>query len=95
MTSRTVIQGLAANSNIPLVRSFFQFDHLSTEYIFQVVSDLRSAMTMENRMKNFLGWGELFELDEWNPDITNATGMSALYVHVSPSSKPDLNVCSN
>jgi hypothetical protein len=74
---------------------FFQFDDLSTEYIFQVVSDFRSGRTMENIMMNFLDCGELFELDEWNPDITNATGMSALCVHVKPSLKPDSNVCSN
>jgi hypothetical protein len=54
MIDRTVIQGVAANFNIPLVRSFFQFDHLSTEYIFQVVSDFRSARIMENIMRNFL-----------------------------------------
>jgi hypothetical protein len=44
---------------------------------------------------NFLDCGELFELDELNPDITNVTGMSALYVHVNPTFKPNSNVCSN
>jgi hypothetical protein len=95
MIGRIVIQCVAANFNVRLVPSDFQLDHLYTKYIFQVVSDFRSGRTMENIMMNFLDCGELFELDELNPDITNATGMSALYVHVSPSSKSDLNVCSN
>ena len=46
-------------------------------------------------MMNFRDCGELFELDELNPDITNATEVYALCVHVSPSPKPDANVCSN
>ena len=46
-------------------------------------------------MMNFRDCGELFELDELNPDIKNATEVYALCVHVSPSPKPDANVCSN
>jgi hypothetical protein len=45
-------------------------------------------------MMNFLDCGELFELDELNPDITNATGVCALCVHVNSNFNPDSNVCS-
>ncbi len=81
--------------NVRLVRSDFQLDHLYTKYIFQVVSDFRSGRTTDNIMMNCRDCGEPFELDELNPDITNATEADALCVHVSPSSKPDANVCSN
>jgi len=95
MIGRTVVQGVAANFDIPLVRRSFQFGHPFTEYIFQVVSDFRSGRIMENIMMNFLDCRELFGLDELNRDITNATEVYTLWVHVSPSSNPDSNVCSN
>jgi hypothetical protein len=50
---------------------------------------------MDNIMMNCRESGKPFELDESNRDITNATEADALCVHVSPSSKPDANVCSN
>ena len=81
--------------NVRLVRSDFQLDHLYTKYIFQVVSDFRAGRTTENIMINFRDCEELFELDELNVDITNATEVYARCVNVSPSSKPDANVCSN
>jgi len=46
-------------------------------------------------MMNFRDSGQLFELDESNPDIANATEVYALCVHVSLSSNPDANVCFN
>ena len=46
-------------------------------------------------MMNFRDCGELFELGELNPDTANATEVYALCVHVSLSSNPDANVCSN
>jgi len=64
--------------NVGLVRSDFQPDHFYTRYIFQVVSNFRSGRTTENIMMNIRDCGELFELDELNPDITNATGVRAV-----------------